>query len=611
MRRLLIFSVFAIVGTGFWLLDYEGHKEQSQAKPKPQHSSESKVSGESFPVLAEEEDADDFQQHGITEIQSIPFELNDLELGDAQLSAPKQLLVYDEWSRKPEFREVKNINPPIKGVDPPSQAVVVPQHIIEEGGILNLGFGAFLHLPANSLVDEYGQAINEPVKISYCQLSDPIDIFLSGVPMNYDSAGSSETFRTAGMVRLEASTYSGKQVALKQGSTMRLDMPTVDEADDYNFYEFNEDRGAWEYSSTAPSARPAIDLILDTADFAFDFDIKLFDEKFKSLDYHFLVNRETVCDKNWAARRGVLISRTERAIFQALYGTKFRSFNYVQLRPFVETIGYDEKYKPIKELRFRVRTVGHGSRYFRELKHFFSTSLAIQDCESIQEFYKKYVRGRRFNDVRVEYEKGDEYCTLFLKDDKEIVKIKARLTSGPRPDVPLISKVRFFLNHYRYERDLSKKREAHDSLILKRKRLAYEEANSNMIRNANLSYMGSNGQYRSLNLQGFATYNCDQVARMYNPQPIARYFENEQGEKLSRDNIVVCDMRVRATFYFYNTVIPNCSKDGLGFMLLTQANKTYYLNSANWDPSNPTCAMKELPDVEDAAELRKILMGKG
>jgi|GEM_PF-2466760 len=612
MRRLLIFSVIALVGTGFWLFNHE-------------YSNRVKVAPNSTVISLVEEQADSAQSElsswelldvfyeishdGINQIPEQNFEVPPVQLNVQSIPEFENQIDFKEWALKPEFREVKNINPPIKGVNPPSNAVLVEPDIIQNGGIINLGFRAFLHLPAHALVDEFGHAIKEPVKISYCPLSDPIDVFLSGIPMKYDSAGGSETFRTAGMVRLEATTYSGKRVSLKSGTEMKLDMPTVDSSDDYNFYDFDESKGAWEFISAAPPARPLIDLMLDTTGINYDFDTLNFASKFSNSAYHYLVNADSKYDKVGARPKRWSFGSKEREMRQALYATRFNATNLIKLKPRIVVSGYDEGHVPIRTLRFKVSGNGPGNRFFAELRNFNAFNFSLDGLEDLRAFYREFGSAHHFHDIRIQYSKFDDFCTILLKDEKGIRRLKANIHTGPRSVVSYLTKARFYRTFLRYQKDLAKKEEVHNKIVKFRKYDQFIAQYKIRFVNMRGEYGASNyfRPYRQVNLPGFATYNCDQIARMKNPMPVALMFRDSSGQRLLPISTVVCDKRVRASFTFYGSTVPSCSERGFGFAIINSDKGPYYLNKSAYT-GEEDCYLKPLPEIANDRELRRLLL---
>lgn len=606
MRRLLYLLMMAGTGIGLWQLSEKATPSVNSVQDVEQKADFSDLS------LAQEDPSaiEAVKQKEVPlkkdEIAIIPLHPKPILINSPVNPVMEaEVLAYEEWKSKPEFREVKNIHPPIPGVEAPAKAVMLNPEDLTKPNIVDLGFGAFLHIPADALVMENGKAPTEPVKISYCPLNDPVDIFLSGVPMKYDSAGSSETFRTAGMFRLEAKTYSGKQVALKNGMQMQVDMPTVDSSDTYNFYTFNEDEGGWKFDEPAAPSISALEITLDTFTAQFDFDATPFAQKFENEVYHYLLppgkhrNRYEARPSRW------LFGGDERNVRQALYGTNYRSANFIKLKGFYAEIGYDEDGKRLKEVRFRLKPNGVGNQYFKELSCFNAFNFSVDDVETLSEFYRKYSRGSRFHDIRVEYEKGTDECVFVLKDLNGFRRIRAKIHIGHRAELNEFAMARFNWSYSLYQKRLAKKAKLHDNIIRSRKSRFIQM--SMMLGNRPGAWMGN--QYRRIRLSGFGTYNCDQVARMRRPKPVATKYKNEEGEVLSIDQITVCDTKVRATFAFPGNMEAQVSESGMGFLLLQASDgDTYYLNRSAWVPDQKVCRVKRLPDIENSVQLREALL---
>ena len=97
---------------------------------------------------------------------------------------------------------VSFVNPPIKSADVPYKNYTVQA---EKGDTLIYSSGSVIVFPSNSFVDEKGNLVKGNVDVSYREFKDPVDFFLSGISMNYDSAGVKYVFESAGMSDIKAS----------------------------------------------------------------------------------------------------------------------------------------------------------------------------------------------------------------------------------------------------------------------------------------------------------------------------------------------------------------------------------------------------------------------
>ncbi len=104
--------------------------------------------------------------------------------------------------------------------------------------------GSLIHLKAGILVDKDGNEITEKVNIKYREFHNPLEGYLAGIPMNYDSAGAEYVFESAGMFDIRAKAQ-GKEVFIKAGEQIAVDMASKTDINT-NFYYFNESSKAWE-----------------------------------------------------------------------------------------------------------------------------------------------------------------------------------------------------------------------------------------------------------------------------------------------------------------------------------------------------------------------------
>jgi hypothetical protein len=94
------------------------------------------------------------------------------------------------------------IQPPLPEADVPFTRYVVTA---EKGDTLFPTSRSIILFPPNSFVDKTGKIISGEVQVSYREFSDPVDFYLSGIPMNYDSSGKQYQFESSGMMELLAS----------------------------------------------------------------------------------------------------------------------------------------------------------------------------------------------------------------------------------------------------------------------------------------------------------------------------------------------------------------------------------------------------------------------
>lgn len=106
--------------------------------------------------------------------------------------------------------------------------------------------GSIIHVPSGAFTDLQGAAVAGPVQIRFREFHNAMDMFRSGAPMEYDSAGEHRTFESAGMFEILA--YQGDQ-PLKLADNISIDVDLVTYNDDpkFNLYYLDTNARNWAY----------------------------------------------------------------------------------------------------------------------------------------------------------------------------------------------------------------------------------------------------------------------------------------------------------------------------------------------------------------------------
>jgi len=108
--------------------------------------------------------------------------------------------------------------------------------------------GSQIHIKANTFVDKDGKTVEGEVELIYNEYHNPVELFLSGIPMKYDSAGVNYTFESAGMFEIYAK--KGKEfLAMNDKQPILLDLVS-DQKESFNFYNYDIKENRWNYLSS-------------------------------------------------------------------------------------------------------------------------------------------------------------------------------------------------------------------------------------------------------------------------------------------------------------------------------------------------------------------------
>ena len=146
----------------------------------------------------------------------------------------QDIITYDE--------DTPCVNPPVEHLDVKQTSYLVGS----EGGSFEHKTGSTIEIPASAFVDEDGKTVEGEVEIKYREFHDPVDFLVSGIPMNYDSAGTNYTFESAGMVEIYGEK-DGKPVEIAEGKKIKISLLPKDGSDRFNLYELDTSNGKWGY----------------------------------------------------------------------------------------------------------------------------------------------------------------------------------------------------------------------------------------------------------------------------------------------------------------------------------------------------------------------------
>lgn len=113
---------------------------------------------------------------------------------------------------------------------------------------LSFNTGTEIFIPENAFVTKDGAPVTGEVEFAVAEFKNATDIFLSGIPMTYDSAGVSYIFSSAGMMELRAFS-NNEELGLAPNTQLDIKM-TSDQKGQYNLYALDDSSGAWALNET-------------------------------------------------------------------------------------------------------------------------------------------------------------------------------------------------------------------------------------------------------------------------------------------------------------------------------------------------------------------------
>lgn len=142
------------------------------------------------------------------------------------------------------------INPPLEKFQ---KAFVTFEIDATQGGEFEYGDGTKIIVPPHAFVfmDAEGQKVAGKVLLKYREFHDYVDVFLSGIPMQYDSANFALNMGTAGMMEIHAQ-HKATQKTIKLNKNIRIELVSQKEIaaiNQYNVYKLDTINRQWEYQT--------------------------------------------------------------------------------------------------------------------------------------------------------------------------------------------------------------------------------------------------------------------------------------------------------------------------------------------------------------------------
>lgn len=114
--------------------------------------------------------------------------------------------------------------------------------------------GTLIEVPVNAFLDAKGNAVKGEVDLIYREFNNPIDIFLSGIPMTVSEGGEELPFQSAGMFELLA-FKNEQEVFPNPNALIEVELNSNQRDTDYRVYDLNEQTGSWTESGGQNAVR--------------------------------------------------------------------------------------------------------------------------------------------------------------------------------------------------------------------------------------------------------------------------------------------------------------------------------------------------------------------
>lgn len=135
------------------------------------------------------------------------------------------------------------VNPPFPELDVPFETFMSNTEMTDT---ISLTMGTKLIIPEKAFVDSAGNRVSGDVQLKYREFRNAAEIFMAGIPMNYNAMGNKTALVTAGMFEIRAFA-NGSELKLAPGKNITMKMGSRVEGQNYNFFGFDESNGNWQF----------------------------------------------------------------------------------------------------------------------------------------------------------------------------------------------------------------------------------------------------------------------------------------------------------------------------------------------------------------------------
>ena len=133
-------------------------------------------------------------------------------------------------------------------IKPPLPRLNVPYEIFtfdaSVGDTLFTKNGSILIFPKDAVMDNSGNIITGNIEVQTREFNDPLDYYMSGIPMTYDSAGIKYTFVSSGMIDIKA-YQKGALLKVNPNAKPQLNLVSTNSEENTNLYILDTTTGQW------------------------------------------------------------------------------------------------------------------------------------------------------------------------------------------------------------------------------------------------------------------------------------------------------------------------------------------------------------------------------
>ncbi|PLX00017.1 MAG: hypothetical protein C0594_16255 [Marinilabiliales bacterium] len=160
--------------------------------------------------------------------------------------------ILNNIQKHPEITDLENheqldfrmIDPPLENIDIDYTKFVMES--ASDSGFYISPRGTKLRIPPDCFVYHDGKKVEGEVELYFREFHDPVDFFVSGINMEYDTLGQKKIFESAGMIDMHGKK-DGQNIFIAEGKEIHVSMASAWKGNHYNVYYLDTVMQKWEY----------------------------------------------------------------------------------------------------------------------------------------------------------------------------------------------------------------------------------------------------------------------------------------------------------------------------------------------------------------------------
>ncbi|MBC7425983.1 MAG: hypothetical protein H7321_05560 [Bacteroidia bacterium] len=365
-----------------------------------------------------------------------------------------------------DFVSSPALSPPYERIKKQGEIFAIDPH---KAAILHTLNGINALIPAESFVDDENNSPAETVYVRITHLENQADLLFTGVPMKAIGGSDPEYFSSKTMFNIVAST-SKNNLKLKEGRQIKVEYFGDNDTLAGNYLLDPESKSWFDlriyyYSDAGIIPQDFYNLKQSpSSENYYHLDNSDFNSRFFSENNYFLNDAFTTV-------QNIVIEG--KYVVKPQQNWEVQNINKIYVK-------VKKGRSLIKIQRLAPKDAVKGFIYFRltdklnnllfpELKPFSKFNfIYISSKEDKKEFTREYVSQMKYNDIRIKYVSGNEFCLITLKTDEGFIQIKALITDE-KSVKKKAKEIAFFSKLYKkYSTSLAARENAFNNSILNR-----------------------------------------------------------------------------------------------------------------------------------------------